>query len=1228
MYLTKSLPRFRMTPSIPLLALTYFCCALAALALAIPPGYATAVYPPAGVAFAALLLGGLRLAPGVWLGSLCANLWIAQRHDALDATTAAIAAIVGLGAALQATLAAYLVRRRLGDRWQTLDRDEDIVRFLALGGPLACLASASVGTATLAFFRVIRPDEALFDWWTWWAGDTVGSLLFAPLTLNFALRDRPLWKARMRVVVPPVSVVSLGILTAFVYVSRSESRLFEQSLENLGNAFANRIELEIRAYEELSASLGEAIALLPKLSYRDFDRLTRSAFDRHPDLHALSWNPIVEDAERPGFEARMSREMPAAHFEIVERGPYERLIPAKRRPRYVAVTYIAPLAINRKALGYDIASDPLRRAAIDAAIHSGRQTATAPIRLVQETGSSAGLLLLQPVCREKDVPPSGFAVSVVRIENLLHRLDAGAALAGMEVALKDEQAPPQASVLYESENVPAAVAPAWQTTIAIGGRSWRLGLYPKPEYLASHDSGLSWSVLASGMALAGLLQTLLLGMTGRASATQRRVEEQTRELRERNRQLRLTQYAVDHSLTSIFLIDSNGAVVYVNDQACRSLGMSRRELSGSSVWDFDPNYSAETWPSFWQAFRRAGVAHFESRHRRKDGAVMPVEVTANLIALEGEGLLGIAFVKDIAERKRVEEKQRLIARVFETTQEGIVITDADCRIVEINEAFTRITGYEREEIQGQNPRILKSGRQTPEFYAAMWQSIANLGYWSGELWNRRKSGEIYPEWATISAIYDENRSVSHYVGIFTDIEVIKRHESQLEHIAHYDALTGIPNRVLLIDRMRQAIALARRERTLLAVCYLDLDGFKPVNDTEGHEAGDRVLIEIAQRIGDNLRAGDTVARLGGDEFVILLLDLQNPGDCEPSLERLLRIVAQPIAIRGSGYSVTASIGTTLFPLDDEDPDTLLRHADQAMYLAKQLGKNRYCLFDPDRDSQFKLNREHRERIERGLANGEFELHYQPKIAMQNRRVAGVEALIRWRHPQRGLLLPAEFLPYVENSELEILLGEWVIEAALLQSESWRAEGLDLEISVNISAAHLQSPDFAQALQSKLRRYPVLPRGRLQIEILETAALADIASVAAIIRSCATMGVSFALDDFGTGYSSLAYLRRLPADTLKIDQSFVRDMLKDRDDRAIVQGVIAMAKTFDRVTVAEGVETQGHFEALREMGCDIGQGYGIARPMRACELSAWTWRFADETGGPDLPTPSGPGALSD
>lgn len=662
----------------------------------------------------------------------------------------------------------------------------------------------------------------------------------------------------------------------------------------------------------------------------------------------------------------------------------------------------------------------------------------------------------------------------------------------------------------------------------------------------------------------------------------------------------------ENSPDNIARYDCQARFLYANPTLERTLGQASADLIGKTPMEIVPG---GLFDDYQKAVLQVGVTGESTDYEQ----IVPVgegQVQVHAIRLVAEmsadgrpvGVLGVG--RDISEIKQAGESLRITASVFDNSQEAILITDADNRIMDVNPAFCRITGYRREEVLGKNPRLLSSGRQDMMFYDEMWQALKQKKAWRGEVWNRRKSGEIYAELLSISVICSDDGKVQRYVGVFSDISHFKAHEAELSRVAHYDALTGIPNRVLLADRMRHAIAQTSREQNRVAICYLDLDGFKAVNDTMGHEAGDQVLIEVAKRIGNTIRGGDTVARLGGDEFVALLLGLEQDDECMAIIERLLAAIAQPFTVKGQAHVLSASIGVSIYPLDDENPDTLLRHADQAMYVAKQSGKNRFCIYDPTLEQRARNRREFLENIRYGLEHGQFVLYYQPKINLRTKQLVGAEALIRWRHPERGLLLPAEFLRAIENTELDIAIGDWVVAAALAQMNCWHDGGLDLETSVNISAYHLESPGFAEKLKQQLAHYPGITPGNFQIEVLETVALNDIGIVREVIETCREFGVGFALDDFGTGYCSLSYLGSLPVDVLKIDQSFVQDMLEDKGDKAIVQGIIALAHAFGRQTVAEGVELKEHYRALLDMGCEVGQGYCIARPMPADELLNW------------------------
>jgi diguanylate cyclase (GGDEF)-like protein/PAS domain S-box-containing protein len=554
-------------------------------------------------------------------------------------------------------------------------------------------------------------------------------------------------------------------------------------------------------------------------------------------------------------------------------------------------------------------------------------------------------------------------------------------------------------------------------------------------------------------------------------------------------------------------------------------------------------------------------------------------------------------------QQRAEERLRLHATAFDNAYEGMTLTDADGAILEINPAFSRITGYERSEVIGRNPRVLKSGRHDQEFYAAMWRSILGKGNWRGEIWNRGKYGDVYPELLSISAVRDGQGQISNFVAVFSDISRLKEQEQQLTQMAYFDALTELPNRVLLVDRMTLSAAQSRRNNTLMAVCYLDLDGFKSVNDTWGHEIGDLLLVEMAARLKSFIRGGDTVARLGGDEFVLLLVGMNNVDECERAVERMLAVIAQPLHKAPQPVGLSASVGMTIFPFDDGDVDALLRHADQVMYRAKQSGKNCYLVFDPVQDRHTRSRYDHLARIHEGLQAEQFVLHYQPVVDIRRGRLVGAEALLRWQHPQRGLVAPDDFLPLTEDTDLTVQIGEWVIKTALQQMQRWHLDGHDVPVSINLSGHHLQTANFIQRLDDVLAAHPN-QRGRLQIEVLETAAIEDVVKVSQVIEQCRALDVSFAIDDFGTGYSSLTYLKRLPVTTIKIDRSFVGDMLGDANNLVIVQGILGLAKAFQRRVIAEGVETADQGRMLMQLGCDLAQGFSVARAMPGDELIEW------------------------
>jgi diguanylate cyclase (GGDEF)-like protein/PAS domain S-box-containing protein len=660
-----------------------------------------------------------------------------------------------------------------------------------------------------------------------------------------------------------------------------------------------------------------------------------------------------------------------------------------------------------------------------------------------------------------------------------------------------------------------------------------------------------------------------------------------------------------------YSLESN-CFTYVSPQAEKMLGYPisnwLEEKTGRSFWEsiIHPD-DRDRVSNYCIISTQQGKNHsFDYRAITAKGNIIWLHdiVTVNLNE-NGKPESMIGCMLDINDRADAETKLKLSASVFTNAWEGILITDADTNIIDINDAFLHITGYSREEILGKKPSMLRSGHHDTEFYETMWSELREKLHWSGEIWNKRKNGEVYAELLNISAVRDENSKIKNYVALFSDITERKNQQQQLEDMANYDILTNLPNRLLLADRLRQAITYAERHSKGLAVVFLDLDGFKEINDTYGHDVGDQLLIAISMRMKNVLRDEDTLARIGGDEFVAVLLDLQKINNSLPLIRRLLIAASKTVEVGEQSVRVSASIGVTFYPQQITiDADQLVRQADQAMYLAKQAGKNQYKIFDAEQDSNIRDLHKNLDRLQLAFKNNEFVLYYQPKVNMSSGETIGVEALIRWQHPDKGLLLPGEFLPLIEEHPLSIDIGQWVIKTALTQIAIWQNNGINLSVSVNVSGYQLQQHNFVEDLQALLSTYTNKNNNFLQLEVLETSALQDMSKVSRVIQACKKIGIRFALDDFGTGYSSLTYLKQLPVSWIKIDRSFVRDMLYDPDDLAILEGIIGMASAFRHHIIAEGVENIEQGELLLQLGCELAQGFEIARPMPEKNIVPW------------------------
>lgn len=657
-------------------------------------------------------------------------------------------------------------------------------------------------------------------------------------------------------------------------------------------------------------------------------------------------------------------------------------------------------------------------------------------------------------------------------------------------------------------------------------------------------------------------------------------------------------------------LSCDGLVTEANLAVANLIGIVRAKLRNRRFDNFVAADSQDHWRQHFLAAWRSDAAQprqCELMLKHSDGSLFPAQLQS--IAIETAGVAQVVriAISDISERKQAEEAQRIAAIAFES-HEGMIVTDAHGIIIRINRAFTTLTGYDPEEVIGKTPALLRSGRQDRQFFQQMWQTLAEKHRWQGEIWNRRKNGKIYAEWLTISAVTTPDGHISHYIGSFSDITQNSEAAAEIHRLAYYDPLTHLPNRRLLQDRLGQALLASNRSGVRGAILFLDLDNFKTLNDTRGHETGDALLIELAHRLSNHVREGDTVARLGGDEFVVILEDLGSKAEDAAALarkvaEKLNEAISQPFNLKGVEFHHTASIGIGLFQ-GRETVEDLLKQADLALYKSKTAGRNTVRLYDPAMQAAMDERSALESELRQALKREQVLLYYQPQVDSKQ-RVIGAETLLRWRHPQRGLVLPNDFIPLAEETRLILPLGRWVLETACAQLHAWsrHERTRHLTLAVNVSAQQFREPGFVEQIRDILADSTANP-ARLKLELTESLMLDDVAETIEKMHAIKEMGVQFSMDDFGTGFSSLSYVTRLPLSQLKIDRSFVLNLPEHRSDAIIAITIVTMAKSLGLNIIAEGVETEAQRAFLEEHGCHAYQGYLFSRPLPLGDFEAF------------------------
>jgi diguanylate cyclase (GGDEF)-like protein/PAS domain S-box-containing protein len=648
--------------------------------------------------------------------------------------------------------------------------------------------------------------------------------------------------------------------------------------------------------------------------------------------------------------------------------------------------------------------------------------------------------------------------------------------------------------------------------------------------------------------------------------------------------------------------------VDVNPAALALFGYaSKTDMVGRASAEISPPQQPDGMASAEKSRQMQGLVQRQGNHRydwlylNGQGKPFWTEVLSTDIPIAGQRLQYVV-VRDISTRKAAETSLHLAAQVFENSQEGIMIADQQRRIISINRALTDITGYTAEEVIGNPPQILCAATHDKVLFQSILESVLKDDHWQGELWGRHRDGRGYPLWLSITAVRDNHRSVINYIGIVTDISDRKASEEQMRHLAEHDFLTGLPNRVLLLDRLQQSIAVAKRNRTRLALLFLDLDRFKNINDSFGHHIGDKLLQTVAERLKKYVRGIDTVSRLGGDEFVIMLVDTGSGKPIAHVAEKILQAISMPYAIEGCHFTITTCIGISTYPADGTDVDVLIKNADTAMYHAKDKGNNRFQFFNNDMNTRVVERIALENSLRSALQGGEFILEYQPQIDIASNRLIGAEALLRWHHPTLGRMMPNRFIGVAEECGLIVPIGDWALRQACRQARSWQEQGLDIVMAVNLSVAQFHQKNLLHRVTDALQAARLEPR-YLQLEITESIMMYEVKGAIEMLRSLRDLGIRLAIDDFGTGFSSLSYLKRIPIDKLKIDQSFVRDITLDPEDAAIINAIIVMARSLNLTVIAEGVETTEQFRFLEAHGCDEYQGFLASKVLSVAEFSA-------------------------
>lgn len=1081
------------------IAIAIFIAAKLSQHLTTPPSNASPVWPGAGIALAVTILYGPRALVGIFLGVAAFEfqLFTLTTSDQTIGTTLTISFGLGIGSCLQALVAAELIRRVIGP-FPRLVLDSDILYFQLLGGPVACVLSASIGLSVLWSLDIVTTANLSVSWLTWWVGDTIGVVIFAPLVLIFFSHKDPLWQGRKTTVAFPMLVLLLTAIAFYSYANSKENEQRHLKFHELVRTHHNTLMREFEVHLEIMGALKSYFDANRLVTADEFRIVTQMTLDKHAGIQALEWIPRISDAQRAEFE----RTLPDGG--VIRR--FDRdgaLSDVDVSPEYYAIQYIQPPDDNKAAYGYDVTSSPIAAKAIYRARDTGKIVATGPLRLVQETEDQIGIVLYNPVYRTPSPPADleqrresilGLIAVVFRMQSLIEAVMPGIRQDVIALSLLDVSDDGVSKVLYTSQDGDSTILPPDLTevrTFDMAGRQWQLVYAATPDFVTANTTWTVWVVLMGGMLITALLGTVLLMLTGRTLHMEDEVIDRTAELRAEVLQRRDAE-------TQLRLV-----------------------LEGANLGFWDWNYqTGEQWVNDrWMEI--LGLVRSDLKHDASDWL------------------------------SRIHPDDKSKASSI------------------IDDHIKRNKGY------------------VVEF-----RMRHRDGHW---VW-------IQGAGAVVSHDPETNEPVR-ICGTHQDITERRMQDEHILRQAHYDSLTELPNRFLALDRLSQLINESHRNNERVAVLFLDLDDFKKINDTLGHDTGDKVLKETANRLRSVLRSGDTVGRLGGDEFIILLGGLSQAADAQPVAETLLNNFTKAFRIDSRDLVLTASIGIAIYPDDGDNLSELLRNADSAMYHSKEQGRNAYSYFTDEMNQGVSKRLLFEEQMHGALRRGEFRLCYQPKVELSSGKIIGAEALLRWHNPVLGEVSPMDFIPIAEQTGLIVPIGKFVLGEALEMAADWRGKFCEsFTMAVNLSPRQFRDPNLVADIEETTRSCDI-SASALELEITEGVLMSGHAHIDNALAALNDLGVNIAMDDFGTGYSSLSYLRSYPFDVLKIDREFVHDIIDDPADRELVNAAIAMAHGLGLKVVAEGVETEAQLKYLAAQGCEYGQGYLFSKPLPAGELTA-------------------------